>query len=263
MSVLREVHSPDASDIGRQWEREMAVRVMTAYVAHELNHPLGTIINLVNILSRRLADPVARPKDISEHVQNIKAEAIRATSVIRNMRMLTEHKPPSHESLSLFEVCHDTIARMKPLAKTKQVKVRFEVRTAFVRVRGVKELLETALYNLVINSIAALEDANTASRLVIVRPDERSGLHDDPSIGQRYRHSRIDSRQDLRPLCHHASRRQRPGTRDCRRHHPPPSRARDLSPPQDRHLHGDNAAAGMICLSPSMGVEHVLPRVRH
>jgi signal transduction histidine kinase len=72
MSVLREVQSPDASDIGRQWEREMAVRVMTAYVAHELNHPLGTIINLVNILSRRLADPVVRPKDISEHVQNIR-----------------------------------------------------------------------------------------------------------------------------------------------------------------------------------------------
>src|SRR5262249_55691775 len=75
--------------------------------AHELNHPLGTIINLVNILSRRLADPVIRTKDISEHVQNIRAEAIRATSVIRNMRMLTEHKPPSHESLSLLEVCHD------------------------------------------------------------------------------------------------------------------------------------------------------------
>src|SRR5262245_21487842 len=72
-SVLREVQSPDAGDIGRQWEREMAVRVMTAYVAHELNHPLGTIINLVNILSRRLADPVVRPKDIGEHVQNIKA----------------------------------------------------------------------------------------------------------------------------------------------------------------------------------------------
>ena len=264
MSSVREVQSPDASDIGRQWEREMAVRVMTAYVAHELNHPLGTIINLVNILSRRLADPVVRPKDISEHVQNIKAEAIRASSVIRNMRMLTEHKPPSHESLSLFEVCHDTIARMKPLAKTKQVKVRFEVRTAFVRVRGVKELLETALYNLVINSIAALEDANTASRLVIVRILTRDPAYTAiQSIGQRYRRSRIDSRQDLRRLCHHASRRQRPGTRDCRRHHPPPSRASDLSPPQDRHLHGDNAAAGMICLSPSLGVDHVLPRVRH
>ena len=94
MAIAHEAQALDAatSDIGRPWEREMAVRVMTGYVAHELNHPLGTIINLANILSRRLADPVVRSKDISEHVKNIKAEAVRATSIIKNMRMLTEHK---------------------------------------------------------------------------------------------------------------------------------------------------------------------------
>ena len=171
MAIAHEAQAPDAgaSDIGRPWEREMAVRVMTGYVAHELNHPLGTIINLANILSRRLADPVVRSKDISEHVKNIKAEAVRATSIIKNMRMLTEHKPVAHESLSLVEVCHDTIARMKPLAKSKQVKIRFEVRTALVRVHGVKELLETALCNFIINSITALDLANVTSRLVIIR----------------------------------------------------------------------------------------------
>src|SRR5262249_41353312 len=97
--VMSAVHeAPALSDIDRPWEREMAVRVMTGYVAHELNHPLGTIINLANILSRRLVCPVVRSKDISEHVKNIKAEAIRATSIIKNMRMLTEHKPPARES---------------------------------------------------------------------------------------------------------------------------------------------------------------------
>ena len=171
MSTVREAHALDSGtgDIGRQWERELAVRVMTAYVAHELNHPLGTIINLANILSRRLADTVVRPKDISEHIKDIKAEAVRATSVIKNMRMLTEHKPTAYESLSLIEVCRDTIARMRPIAKSKQVKIRFEVRTVFVRVQGVKELLETALYNFVINSIAALDEANVTSRLVTIR----------------------------------------------------------------------------------------------
>src|SRR5262245_22052962 len=171
MAIADEAQALDAgtSDIGRPWERETAVRVMTGYVAHELNHPLGTIINLANILSRRLADPVVRSKDISEHVKNIKAEAVRATSIIKNMRMLTEHKPVAHESLSLVEVCHDTIARMKPLAKSKQVKIRFEIRTALVRVHGVKELLETALCNFIINSIAALDLANVTSRLVIIR----------------------------------------------------------------------------------------------
>jgi len=169
MSTVREAPSLDASDIGRQWEREMAVRVMTGYVAHELNHPLGTIINLANILSRHLAHPVVRPKDISGHIRDIKAEAVRATSIIKHMRMLSEHKPSAHESLSLIEVCRDTIARMKPLARSKQVTLRLEVRTAFVRVRGVKELLETALYNFVINSIAALDDAGAGRRLVTVR----------------------------------------------------------------------------------------------
>ena len=171
MSALPDAHALDstASGIGRQWEREMAVRVMTAYIAHELNHPLGTIINLANILSRRLAGPTVRPKDMGEHIKDIKAEAVRATSIIKHMRMLTEHKPTAHESLSLIEVCHDTIARIRPLAKGKQVKIRFEVRTAFIRVQGVKELLETALYNFIINSIAALDEANRTSRWVTVR----------------------------------------------------------------------------------------------
>ena len=56
MSAIREkrAFNSTVSGIGRQWEREMALRVLTAYVAHELNHPLGTIINLANLLSRRL-----------------------------------------------------------------------------------------------------------------------------------------------------------------------------------------------------------------
>ncbi len=171
MSASREPHvlDPAANGIGRQWEREMALRVMTAYVAHELNHPLGTILNLANMLSRRLAGPVVSPRDIGEHIKDIKAEAIRATSIIKNMRMLTEHKPTARESVSLDDVCRDTIARIKPLAQSKQVKIRLEIRTARTKVQGVKALLETALYNFVINSIAALDDPRFTSRQVTVR----------------------------------------------------------------------------------------------
>ena len=157
------------SGVARQWERETAIRVMTAYVAHELNHPLGTIINLANMLSRRLAGPVVSPKDVGEHIKIIKAEAMRATSIIKHMRMLTEHKPAARESLCLVSVCRDTIARVRPLATSKQVKTRLEVRLAQARVRGVRELLETALYNFAINSIAALDDPKFVRRCVTIR----------------------------------------------------------------------------------------------
>ena len=171
MFVARERQAFDStlSGVGREWQRDMALRVMTAYVAHELNHPLGTIINLTNVLSRLLAGTIVSPKDLGEHIKGIKAEAIRATSVLKNLRMLTEHKPGPRESLSLFDVCCDTIARVKPLAKAKHVKIRLEIRTDRTKVQGVKGLLETALYNFIINSIAALDDPDLTNRRVIVR----------------------------------------------------------------------------------------------
>lgn len=171
MSASREKHvlDPAWDCTGRKWEHELAFRVMTAYIAHELNHPLGTIINLTNTLSRRLAGPAVSKKDVSEHLKGIKAEAIRATSIIKNMHMVREHKPTARESLCLIDVCRNTIARARPLAKIKQVKIRLEIRANRTKVQGVKELLEIALYNFLINSIAALDDPRFTRRRVTVR----------------------------------------------------------------------------------------------
>lgn len=169
--LARNVHAAEISKstVGRHWEQETTLRVMTAYVAHELNHPLGTIINLANMLSRRLAGHVVRPNEIGEHIKIIKAEADRATSIIKHMRMLTEHKPTARESVCLINISRDTIARIKPLAASKLVKIRFEVRLPHARVLGVKELLGTALYNLAINSIAALDEPTFDNRQLTIR----------------------------------------------------------------------------------------------
>ena len=139
------------SDLGRQWDRETTVRVMTAYVAHELNHPLGTIINLVNTLSRHLAKSVVRPLDI------------------KHLRLLTERRPTARSSVDLTEMCREEIDRLRPLADAKQIRIRLEIRTDQIRVNGVKELLGTALYNFLINSIAALDDPEIAGRKLMIR----------------------------------------------------------------------------------------------
>ena len=160
---------PVASDLGRQWERETTVRVMTAYVAHELNHPLGTIINLVNTLSRHLAKHVVRPQDIDEHLKTIKAEAIRSTTIIKQLRQLTERRPTTKSSVCLVDVCREVIDRLRPLTDAKQIRVRLEVRTDQTHVNGVTALLGTALYNFSINSVAALDDPAIAVRKLMIR----------------------------------------------------------------------------------------------
>ncbi|MGA7674180.1 MAG: HAMP domain-containing sensor histidine kinase [Rhizomicrobium sp.] len=157
------------NDLGRQWERETTVRVMTAYVAHELNHPLGTIINLVNTLSRHLAKSMVRPLDIDEYLKDIKAEALRASTTIKHLRLLTERRPTTKSSVELTDVCREEIDRLRPLADAKQIRIRLEVRTDRTRVNGVKELLGTALYNFLINSIAALDVPAIIARKLMIR----------------------------------------------------------------------------------------------
>ena len=157
------------SDLGRQWERETTVRVMTAYVAHELNHPLGTIINLVNTLSRHLAKSVVRPLDIDGYLKGIKAEALRASTTIKQLRLLTERRPTTKSSIDLVGVCREEADRLGPLADSKQVSIRVEVRTDRTRVNGVKELLGTALHNFLINSIAALDAPEIVGRKMMIR----------------------------------------------------------------------------------------------
>jgi signal transduction histidine kinase len=142
---------------------------MTAYVAHELNHPLGTILNLVNTLSRRLAKPVVKPQDIDGCLKEIKAEALRASTIIKHLRLLTERRPTTRSSVCLTEVCREAIDRLKPLADAKQVQTRLEIRTDRTRVNGVKELLGTALYNFLINGIAALDVPEITKRKLMIR----------------------------------------------------------------------------------------------
>lgn len=171
-------HSFDApeDDLGRRWERETTIRVMTAYVAHELNHPLGTIINLVNTLSRQMAKSVVRPQEIDECLEKVKTEATRATTVIRHLRMLTERRPTARSNISLLEVCRETSERLRPLFEAKAIKLRFHINTSHSQVNGVKVLLETALYNFLINSVAALDDTQIAHRRLIIRIFEKPDM---------------------------------------------------------------------------------------
>lgn len=157
------------TNLAPQWEREATLRVMTAYVAHELNHPLGTVINLANTLSRQLAKPVIRPQDIDEQIKGIKAEAIRATTIIKHLRLLTERRPTGRSIVDLVDVCQEAIDRLAPLARSKEIQIRLDIRTDRLTVHGFKALLETALHNFMTNSIAALDLPTITTRRLAIR----------------------------------------------------------------------------------------------
>ncbi|NBS92307.1 MAG: nitrogen regulation protein NR(II) [Betaproteobacteria bacterium] len=81
----------------RQHSQQEANRVLLRNLAHEIKNPLGGIRGAAQLLQRELNDP-----DQREYTQVIIAEADRLQSLMD--RMLTPHRLPKIESISIHEV---------------------------------------------------------------------------------------------------------------------------------------------------------------
>lgn len=155
---------PDA-DVTRLDEGEdrlahrLALRSVAAYVAHEINHPLGTIANLASLLSRRINDPVIRPSELATDIDSIKLETRRAADVIKNLRVLAGGLPGHRELVNVHDLLREAVNRFRRRYGKDVVTTRIECRDLSLEVQAVPDLLHIAIYNLLINGVEAAQSA--------------------------------------------------------------------------------------------------------
>jgi len=145
-------------DEGRLAHR-LALRSVAAYVAHEINHPLGTISNLASLLSRQINDPVIRPSELAGEIDSIKQEIRRAADVIKNLRVLAGGLHGQRETVNLHVLLREAISRFRRRYRKEAVSTRIECRDQSLEVQAVPDLLHIALYNLLVNGIEAAQSA--------------------------------------------------------------------------------------------------------
>ena len=145
-----------------EWGRlghQLAFRSVYAYVAHEINHPLGTIANLASLLERRIHDPVVRPSEMTEHLETIKLETRRAADVIRQLRVLAGGLQGHIQPINCRSFLRDAVARFQRRYPKGVVDIRVECANRSLTMEGVAELLHIALYNLMVNGTEAAQAA--------------------------------------------------------------------------------------------------------
>lgn len=135
--------------------RRLALRSVAAYVAHELNHPLGTIANLAALLSRRIGDPVIRPSELASQIVAVKHETRRAADVVKNLRILAGSLHGHSEAVNLNAFLREAVKRFRRRYGKDNVSVRVECRDHSLGLQAVPGLLHIALYNLLINAVEA------------------------------------------------------------------------------------------------------------
>jgi two-component system sensor kinase FixL len=142
---------------------------LAAGLAHELNQPLGAILTNVQAARRlvRLVPP--QTELLSEILDDVAADDLRASEVIRRMRALLRKGELDFQPVDLNEITHDVIRLIASDAILRQVRVAPQFEPDLPGVVGDRVQLQQVILNLLINSMEAMASTPMERRRLVVR----------------------------------------------------------------------------------------------
>jgi PAS domain S-box-containing protein len=149
---------------------------LTASIAHEINQPLGAMVNSANACLRWLA--AQNLERARQSAVRIVADGQRAAATITRIRALAQNAPAHTDWLDLNDTIHDVLALARSEVQRHGVVVETQLAADVPRILGDRIQLQQVLLNLIMNAIEALSGVGDGPRVVVVRsaPDAASGV---------------------------------------------------------------------------------------
>lgn len=176
---------PAVQVIGRDMESSsklgLALHSVASHLSHEMNQSLGAIGNYAGTISRRVVASGAQASELIESAEAIRTEVKRTADVIARMRSVIGNV---HDAVEIGDFClivRAAVDQMETRLRARQAaQIRLEAAypEAIAKVRGSPAALTYALFNLLINSVEAMEDPWTGPRAITIRMQVEDGMID-------------------------------------------------------------------------------------
>jgi PAS domain S-box-containing protein len=147
--------------------RVMAMSELSTSLAHEINQPLGAILNNAEAARSLLAQAKEERPEIGEIIQDIIQDAQRAGDVIRRIRGLVKRSEAKFEPLDVNILIEDVVRLMNNSFSLNNVTLRLDLKPDLAKVRGDRVRLQQVLMNLMTNAVDAMK--HMPSRILAVR----------------------------------------------------------------------------------------------
>ena len=141
---------------------------LAASIAHEVNQPLGTVVNNASACLNLLAKGTSELEEAREVLKEIIDEANRASAVIARVRQLSKKVPYERIVVNLREVVTDVLALARYQAGTRQITIRTDLPNDLPPVIGDRLQLQQVLLNLVVNGMDAMKEIEVPRRILII-----------------------------------------------------------------------------------------------
>jgi two-component system sensor kinase FixL len=139
---------------------------LTAMVAHEINQPLGAILNNANAAEILLKGENPPLHEIRQIVADIRKSEQRADAAIRRMRQLIQKREIQLEPLNVNETVLEVVELIAGDALRKQTLLRTKLSPDLPLAMGDRIHLQQVLLNLMINGMDAMAEKPGFERLL-------------------------------------------------------------------------------------------------
>ena len=155
---------------------------LAASIAHEINQPLGAIVNNGNLCLRLLAGKAATHEstDMREALSDIVQDANRANAIVARVRAMTRRTPSEKALQQLTAIIADVIMLARHELDIHSIDIRTKMSADLPGVLGDRIQLQQVFLNLFMNSIEAMAGVAEAQRVLTVS-GERGELEEEPA----------------------------------------------------------------------------------
>jgi C4-dicarboxylate-specific signal transduction histidine kinase len=142
---------------------------LAASIAHEINQPLGAIVNNANV-ALRIADKeeAASDAELRDVLFDIIDDASRGSAIVARLRELVQRVAPSKEPLQLNDLVGEVLALAELELGERRVTVRLEIGGDLPPVLGDQVQLQQVFLNLVMNAAEAMSAVPDERRLLTI-----------------------------------------------------------------------------------------------
>lgn len=139
---------------------------MTASIAHEINQPLGAIVNNANATLRWLAANNA--EEAQQSVALIVADGHRASEILARIRAMVQKSPLQRRPLDLNDAIREVLTLIGSEAEKHGVSIERRLSEDIPRVRADRVQMQQVVLNLVMNAIEAMSATPDGLRRITV-----------------------------------------------------------------------------------------------
>ena len=141
---------------------------LAASIAHEINQPLGAIVNNSNVGLRLVNGARGLSHELRAVFSDIVYDANRASDIITRIRAMVRRELPEKVLLQLKDVIADVLALANRELTERRITARTELPENLPCVSGDRVQLQQVLLNLVMNSIEAMSGVADEQRVLTI-----------------------------------------------------------------------------------------------